>query len=61
MKIAGFLLMLAGWGIVVTAALLLRKPVPKTVFVLAGMAIEVLGLVLAARAHPPARGARKDA
>ncbi|HEX3685426.1 MAG TPA: hypothetical protein VHU83_23025 [Bryobacteraceae bacterium] len=60
MKIAGFLLMLAGWGIVVTAVLLLRTPVAKTAFVLAGIAIEVVGFVLAARAHLP-RGARNDA
>ncbi|HTU47176.1 MAG TPA: hypothetical protein VMF91_19090 [Bryobacteraceae bacterium] len=58
MKIAGFLLMLAGWGIVVTAVVLLRTSVPKTLFVLAGMAIEAWGFVLAARAHLPRGGSR---
>ena len=60
MKIAGFLLMLAGWGIVATAAWLLRTTVAETAFVLAGIAIEIVGFVLAARAHLP-RGARNDA
>jgi hypothetical protein len=58
LKIAGFLLILAGWGIVVTAVLLLRAPAAKTMFVLAGIAIEVLGFILAARAHLPSRGVR---
>lgn len=61
MKIAGFLMMLAGWGIVVTAVVLLRSEVSKTAFVIAGIAIEALGVVLAARAHIPARGIRRDA
>lgn len=55
LKIAGFLLMLAGWTIVVTAVLLLRTPMAKTAFVLAGAAIEILGFVLVARAHLPHR------
>jgi hypothetical protein len=54
-KIAGFLLMLAGWAIAVTAVLLLRTPAAKTAFVLAGLGIEALGFVLAARAHVPRR------
>jgi hypothetical protein len=55
LKIAGFLLMLAGWAIAVTAVLLLRASVAKTAFVLAGVGIEVLGFVLVARAHVPRR------
>jgi hypothetical protein len=55
LKIAGFLLMLAGWAIAVAAVLLLRTPTPKTAFVLSGLGIEVLGFVLAARAHVPRR------
>jgi hypothetical protein len=56
LKIAGFLLMLAGWAIAVTAILLLlHTSVAKMVFVLAGVGIEVLGFVLVARAHVPRR------
>jgi len=52
MKLLGFLLLLSGWGIVVAAlALLHGAGVPG--FVIAGFAIEVLGLVLVLRAHLP--------
>jgi hypothetical protein len=51
MKLAGFLLLLSGWLLVVAALVLLRSPGPRAVFVLAGVAVEVLGLALAARAH----------
>ena len=61
MKIAGFLMMLAGWGIVVTAIVLLRSEAPKTAFVAAGLSVELLGFVLEARAHIPARGPRHNA
>ncbi len=61
LKIAGFLLILAGWAIVVSAVVLLRSQGAKTAFVLAGMAIEALGFILFARAHLPSRGAATDA
>jgi len=51
MKVAGFLLLLAGWGIVVSALALLAPAVPRTVFVLSGLGVEALGLSLAVRAH----------
>jgi hypothetical protein len=51
MKVAGFLLLLAGWALVVTALAMLRSPAQRTAFVLAGFAVEILGAVLAARAH----------
>lgn len=51
MKVAGFLLLLAGWGLVLTALAMLAKSGPRAAFVLAGLAVEVLGVVLAARAH----------
>ena len=52
MKLLGFLLLLSGWGIVVAAlALLHGGAVPA--FVIAGVAIEVVGLVLVLRAHLP--------
>ena len=55
MKIAGFLLLLSGW-ILVAAALMLLPGLPaRTAFVLAALAVEILGLVLVARAHLPAK------
>ena len=58
MKVAGFLLLLAGWGIVLSALILLRSVPPEVAFVLAGLAVELVGLVLAFRAHLPRRGER---
>jgi hypothetical protein len=51
MKIAGFFLLLAGWGLVLAAVILLRAAGPGVAFVLAGVGVEVLGLVLVVRAH----------
>jgi hypothetical protein len=51
MKLAGFLLLLAGWLIVLAAIGILQAPVPRTAFVLAGIAVEVLGLILVVRCH----------
>jgi hypothetical protein len=53
MKIAGFLLLLAGWLLVLAALEMLRAPVPLAVFIVAGFAIELLGLALVFRAHLP--------
>ncbi len=58
MKIAGFLLMLAGWLLAIMAVILLRTETPRGIFVLAGLGVQVLGLVLVFRAHPLARGGR---
>ncbi len=51
MKIAGFLLLLAGWTIVVSAIVLLAAPLPRACFTVAGAVIEVLGLALVFRSH----------
>lgn len=51
MKLAGFLLLVAGWAIVVAALLLLPPAASRVMFVLAGVAVQVLGLVLAVRSH----------
>ncbi len=51
MKITGFLLLLAGWGLVLSALALLRSVPAETGFVLAGIAVEGLGMGLVARAH----------
>jgi hypothetical protein len=55
-KLAGFLLLLAGWGIVVTALPLLRSALPRNLFVLAGTGVEMLGCILAIRACSVRRG-----
>ena len=49
MKIIGMLLLVFGGVIVVTAIALLRQPAEQDGFVLAGVALEVLGLTLVAR------------
>lgn len=55
MKLAGFMLLLAGWGIVLAAVALLVPSVSQTAFALAGMGVEILGLALVIRAHLFAR------
>ena len=56
MKAAGFLLLLSGWVLVLAAVALLGAPVPRAAFLLAGVGVETLGLVLAARAHVTPKG-----
>jgi hypothetical protein len=56
MKLAGFLLLLAGWIIVAAAVILLLPANAKAVFVLAGVAVEIMGLTLVIRANPLAVG-----
>ena len=52
MKLAGSLLLLAGWAIVVAAVVLLTPANARSVFVLAGVAVEVMGLALLIRSNP---------
>jgi uncharacterized membrane protein YccC len=59
MRLFGFLLLLAGWGIVVGALALLVADTPRIAFVLAGIGVEIAGLVMVIRAHPVRRGARE--
>jgi FtsH-binding integral membrane protein len=59
MRIAGFLLLLAGWGIVLCAIALLRLSSPIAGFVTAGTGVEVLGLVLVIRSHRLIRRERR--
>lgn len=56
MKILGLVLLVSGWAIVLTAVALLTEDVPRTAFVLAGIGVEIVGLVLLIRAHPVRRG-----
>ena len=51
MKAAGFLLLLAGWILVMTALAILPVGTARPAFVAAGLAVEGLGLALAVRAH----------
>jgi hypothetical protein len=58
MKLAGLLLLLAGWGIALAAVALLSSALPRTGFVLAGVGVEALGLILVIRSHLVLRGER---
>ena len=51
MKVVGFLMLLAGWLLVLSAIVLFALPPLRAAFVLAGMAVEALGLALAFRSH----------
>lgn len=55
MKALGFLLLLAGWGIAVTAVALLAGGV-RIAFVLSGIGVEAMGLGVVIRAHPILHG-----
>ncbi len=54
MKLAGFCLLVSGWVIAEAAVVLLTQAPAQTAFVLAGIAVEILGLVLVARSHQEA-------
>jgi hypothetical protein len=58
MKIAGFLLLLAGWGRVLAALVMLSTINQRTSFILAGIAVEAVGLVLLFRTQVIPRGER---
>ena len=51
MKLAGFLLLVAGWAIAVVAIGLLPTAGARASFALAGVAVELLGLTLTVRSH----------
>jgi len=56
MKLLGFLLLVAGWAIALSAVVLLAPGTPRGVFAVAGLAVEVVGLVVVTRSHPLLRG-----
>lgn len=56
MKFLGFMLLLAGWIIVVAAVAMLPAGALRAVFALAGVGVDILGLALIIRAQPAARG-----
>jgi len=51
MNIAGHLLLIAGWLLVLAAIVLLPSGSAQGAFVLAGIAVEALGVGLAFRSH----------
>jgi hypothetical protein len=51
MKVAGFLLLLSGWILALAAIALLGAAGSRAAFLMAGIGVEVLGLVLVARSH----------
>jgi hypothetical protein len=51
MKAVGFLMVVAGWFLVLAAIVLFASPSLRIAFVLTGVAVETLGLVLVFRSH----------
>jgi hypothetical protein len=51
MKVVGFLMLPAGWFLVLSAIVLFAMGPLQAAFVLAGLAVEAVGLVLAFRSH----------
>jgi hypothetical protein len=56
MKYAGLLVMPAGFFLSIAAIVLFPGLAPRAAFVLCGLAVEVLGLVVAVRGHIEPRG-----
>ena len=51
MKVTGFLLLIAGWIIFLTALWLLMRAPAQASFIVAGLGVEIVGLVLVAQSH----------
>ena len=56
MKYAGLLVMPAGFFLALAALVLFPDATRRALFVLCGLAVEVLGLAVAVRGQMPARG-----
>jgi hypothetical protein len=56
MKVAGLLLLVAGWGIVVSTLPLLPSLPMRAGFILAGVAVELMGLGLVIHSHAGPKG-----
>lgn len=50
-KAAGFVLLGTGWLLVLAAIVMLKQEAARAGFAFAGIAVEVLGLVLVTRSH----------
>lgn len=59
MKVAGLLVMPAGFFLVLAALVLFPDPMRRAAFVLCGLLVEALGLAVTMRGHMPNRGARR--
>ena len=57
MKYAGLLVMPAGFLLTLAALVLFAAPPRRLAFVFCGLAVEVMGLIVAVRGHMPQRGA----
>lgn len=51
MKLAGFLLLVAGWLLALAAVILLAERPAGSIFVCWGIGVELLGMVLVFRSH----------
>lgn len=58
MRLPGFLLLLAGWVIVLAAVALLRST-PQGIFVVAGFGVQLLGLSFVVRSHVIPHGGKR--
>jgi len=56
MKLAGLLMLVSGWLLIVATVILLGAAPLRGAFIAAGVAVEVLGLVLVVRSHLALRG-----
>jgi hypothetical protein len=56
MKYAGLLVMPAGFFLAIAALVLFPAPASRGAFVVCGLAVEILGLVVAVRGHMEPRG-----
>jgi len=59
MRVAGFLLLPAGWLIGAAAVVLLKSATPQASFIVAGLAVQFLGIVLAAKTYVSHRGGHR--
>jgi hypothetical protein len=55
MRPIGFILLVAGWFLVLAALEMLSAATPRAIFAIAGVCIEVLGLALVFRANLQAK------
>lgn len=59
MRFAGLVLLLTGWALVYSAVILLHTLGQRAGFVVAGLGVEIVGLVLVFRSHIRKRGDKK--
>jgi hypothetical protein len=60
MKLAGFLMLIAGGIIAMAAIAVLPATAARVAFLLAGIGVESIGLVLAFRAHIPPEAIKEE-